>query len=73
MELDSSGRVVCLSEEEMSDADCKWGDAVCNSCELDMPICWDVVCVKCRRTFCYHCSRLAVDGCWHCESCFGEK
>jgi hypothetical protein len=44
------------------------GDSVCNRCGSDMPGCWDVVCDKCRRTFCYRCAQIIGDN-WVCKLC----
>jgi hypothetical protein len=45
------------------------GDSVCNECGKIMKRCWDTVCSKCDRTFCYDHS-YNWTGKWHCKGCF---
>ncbi len=44
------------------------GHSVCNRCLKDMPVCWDVVCFQCNKTFCYDHAKV-VNGLWYCLSC----
>ena len=47
------------------------GHSVCNYCGKDMPIVWDVVCSKCRKTFCFDHARTR-DGYWICNACYNS-
>jgi len=44
------------------------GTSQCHTCGKTMVICWDTVCSKCHKTFCYNHS-YEVDGKWVCENC----
>jgi len=44
------------------------GHSVCNECGKDMPKCWDTVCYKCNRTFCYNHS-IDINNKWYCLEC----
>ena len=66
MKADNQGRIIQIEDNEDPEGDCH---SVCNSCKKDMPICWDVVCCNCKRTFCYECSR-AIKKKWYCLDCY---
>lgn len=44
------------------------GHSVCNGCGKDMPVCWDVVCSRCDKTFCYDCAKTKLNK-WVCKEC----
>lgn len=46
------------------------GHSVCNICGKDMPKCWNTVCSRCGRTFCYVHS-VEIDSYWVCTECAG--
>lgn len=52
-------------------SNCHGGHSVCNVCGKDMPGCWEVVCSKCWRTFCYKHARVSADN-WICVLCEGK-
>lgn len=45
------------------------GHSVCNECKKDMPICWDIVCYYCRKTFCFDHAHLR-ESLWYCPNCY---
>jgi hypothetical protein len=61
---DTLGRIVQLKPG----SNCHGGHSACNECGEDMPRCWDTVCYKCLKTFCYTHSYV-VGGYWFCYSC----
>ena len=58
---DNRGRISAIDVDDLINS----GDAVCNKCGKDMPICWDVVCYVCNKTFCYNCAT-PIHGKWLC-------
>ena len=48
------------------------GHSVCNKCGKDMPICWNVVCSKCNKTFCYQHAKAGMKF-WYCLDCWNKK
>jgi hypothetical protein len=67
LELDDKGRIKKFSFRAVSGPPYS-GHSVCNICGKDMPVCWDVVCYKCSRTFCYECAKVKK-GHWFCKEC----
>jgi len=54
------------------DEDIHTGASLCNDCGKIMPVCWDVVCKKCRKTFCYLHTGIKGDY-WYCFGCISNK
>ncbi len=61
---DEQGRIMQLEYDDSI----TWGHSVCNACHKDMPSVWDVVCIRCNKTFCYD-HAVTYCGCWYCEQC----
>ena len=70
-EFDEQRRVIKLELEGKIPKGFKFnGHSVCNTCEKDMPVVWDVVCYKCNKTFCYDCSASGtISNKWYCKRC----
>jgi len=66
---DESGRITEISRDHPDITNCH---SVCNTCGKDMPICWDIVCKVCSRTFCYE-HAVDIDNYWYCPECAKEK
>lgn len=66
---DEEGRIKYLDPKE--DSKVHTGHSVCNTCRKDMPICWEVVCKTCNRTFCYE-HAVLIEGYWCCLDCAEE-
>ena len=64
MEKDLEGRITKVEKDD----DINNGHSVCNACGKDMPVCWDMVCYKCDKTFCYKCA-VSWNGRWYCSDC----
>lgn len=65
---DGLGRITYIP----SNSNTHSGHSVCGTCSKDMPICWDVVCYGCNRTFCYDCVESKC-GYWLCLSiCYDQ-
>jgi len=63
---DDVGRIKYLDPEK--DSKIHIGHSVCNTCGKDMPICWEVVCRFCNKTFC--CDHAVLIGNqWSCLDC----
>jgi hypothetical protein len=69
MEKDNQGRVVWIDPDfEIPEGTAIGGHSACCECGKDMPICWDVVCFECNRTFCHDCSTSWLSR-WYCYEC----
>ncbi|MCK5138486.1 MAG: hypothetical protein KAQ85_01465 [Thermodesulfovibrionia bacterium] len=70
MKKDEKGRITQFNPNRMTikNGESISGHSVCNDCGKDMPVCWDVVCSKCGKTFCYGCS-VTKDDKWFCNKC----
>jgi hypothetical protein len=64
--VDSAGRITQL-QKPFPDHPIG-GHSVCCACGKDLSNCWDTVCSRCQRTFCYDHS-VAIKGLWVCEEC----
>ena len=65
---DNKGRWIEVTSPEINT-----GHSVCNNCGKDMPGCWDIICKKCNRTFCYDCvihSYPTHPKYWYCKECY---
>ena len=65
---DSQGRISAIDADDSINN----GHSVCNECGKDMPVCWDVVCHECNKTFCYGCA-VAIDDKWLCLKHASER
>ena len=63
-EYEEGGLIIRLFKDD----DLHSGGSLCNYCGKIMPVCWDVVCYKCNRTFCYAHSK-NINGYWYCIEC----
>jgi len=66
---DKQGRITEISRDHPNITNCH---SVCNVCGKDMPICWDIVCYVCNRTFCYEHAK-DIDNYWYCPECAKGK
>ena len=66
---DEQGRITEISRDHPDITNCH---SVCNACGKDMPICWDIVCYVCNRTFCYD-HAIDIDNYWYCPECAKKK
>ena len=64
IKCDGKGRIKYI-DDKPSPGQAISGDSVCNACGKDMPVCWEVVCKECYKTFCYNHVRL-IDHSWIC-------
>lgn len=69
-EIDNAGRIIYVSSDIFVPQGQGIGDhSVCNVCKKDMFGCWDIVCKRCNKTFCYDHAK-DRNGFWFCPKCY---